>query len=148
MCTQCLGHFFGKRHSRKKFVHFRDQSEHIGHWATPHHLICNSRDLWAINNLFGKYREYIFGVFCNMFRYYVTILFFLTIKYYLILKYLINSWWIADKKIRHIPFNISFTYLVYNDILFGICPQYRLDLVFGVHSSSCPVQGHTTDYFS
>ena len=34
----------------------------------------------------------LFGVFCNMFRYYVIISFFLTIKYYLILKYLINSW--------------------------------------------------------
>jgi len=39
----------------------------------------------------GTYREYIFGVFCNMFRYYVIISFFLTIKYYLILNYLINS---------------------------------------------------------
>jgi len=45
-----------------------------------------------------------FGVFCNMFRYYVIISYFLRIKYYLILKYLINSWYIADKKIRQCPF--------------------------------------------
>jgi len=58
--SEPLGHFFGKRHSLKKSVNFRDQSEHIGQWATQHHLICNNRDLWAINNLFGTYREYIF----------------------------------------------------------------------------------------
>jgi len=58
--SEPLGHFFGKRHSPKKSVNFQDQSEHIGQWATPHHLICNNRDLWAINNLFGTYREYIF----------------------------------------------------------------------------------------
>ena len=49
--SEPLGHFFGKRHSPKKPVNFRDQSEHIGQWATPHHLICNNRDLWAIKNL-------------------------------------------------------------------------------------------------
>jgi len=58
--SEPLGHFIGKRHSPKKSVNFRDQSEHIGQWSTPHHLICNNRDLWAINNLFGTYREYIF----------------------------------------------------------------------------------------
>jgi len=42
-----------------------------------------------------------------MFRYYAIISFFLTIKYYLILKYLINSWQVADKKIRHIPFKMQ-----------------------------------------
>jgi len=68
MQSEPLGHFFGKRHSPKKSVNFRDQSEHIGQWVTLHHLICNNRDLWAINNLFGTYHEYIFGVFCKMIK--------------------------------------------------------------------------------
>jgi len=51
--SEPVGHIFGKRHSPKKAVNFRE-------WATPHHLICNNRDLWAINNLSGTYREYIY----------------------------------------------------------------------------------------
>jgi len=71
----------------------------------------NNRDLWAINNLYGTYREYIFCVFCNILLYYVIILYFVTIDYYLILKDLINSWYIADKKIGQIPFKHSFYYM-------------------------------------
>jgi len=67
-----------------KAVNFRE-------WATPQHLICNNRDLWATIYLVLIVKTF-FGVFCNMFRYYVIISYFLRIKYYLILKYLINSW--------------------------------------------------------
>ena len=59
-----------------------------------HHTI-----LSAITDIYGQSTIYsvhivntLFGVFCNMFRYYVIISFFFTIKNYLILKYLINSW--------------------------------------------------------
>ena len=42
----------------------------------------------GINNLFGTYHEYIFGVFCNILLYYGIILYFVTINYYFILKYI------------------------------------------------------------
>ena len=54
-------------------------------------LVNNNQNLFAINNLIGLHREYMFGVFCNMFRRYVIISFFLTIKYHFILTDLINK---------------------------------------------------------
>jgi len=86
--SEPVGHFFGKRHSPKKSVNFRDHPD-----SGLHHTI-----LSAITEIYGQSTIYsvhivntFFGVFCNMFRFYVIISFFLKIKYYLIFKYLINS---------------------------------------------------------
>jgi len=81
--SEPLGHFFGKLHSPKKSVNFRDHSDS----GLPHTILSATTEIYGQSTIYSVHIvNTFFGIFCNMFRYYVIISFFLTIKYYLILK--------------------------------------------------------------